>query len=257
MTLNELDTYFSNYLEIGKFPMDPSSNGVQVANSAPATKEVRKIAFAVDACVETISRAAQAGAGMLFVHHGVLWGKCERIDGIFYDRLKALFDTDMALFACHLPLDAHPVSGNNYGLASRLSLQNTRPFGEWRGALIGVIGELPEKTALSPDELMRRLFPSTAADCKIFPFGKTRFQKIAIVSGGADDLTSQAAAAGADVYVTGEVGHETYHVAEELGITLIAGGHYATETVGVQLMMQKAATELGVETVFIDVPTGL
>jgi dinuclear metal center YbgI/SA1388 family protein len=257
MTLDELDAYFSDYLEIGKFPMDPSNNGIQVRNSAHDTGEVRKIAFAVDVCAETISRAAVSGAGMLFVHHGLLWGKYERVNGIFYDRLKALFDADMALFACHLPLDAHPVSGNNYGLASRLRLQNTHPFGEWRGALIGVMGELPENTALSPDELTRRLFPSTAADCKIFPFGKTRFHKIAIVSGGAGDLTRQAASSGTDVYVTGEVEHETYHVAEELGITVIAGGHYATETVGVQLMMQKTSVELGVETVFIDVPTGL
>jgi dinuclear metal center YbgI/SA1388 family protein len=237
--------------------MDPSNNGVQVANSAPDTAQVRKIAFAVDVCAETISRAANANAGMVFVHHGLLWGKCERVSGIYYDRLKALFDADMALFACHLPLDSHPVSGNNYGLAARLGLQNMRPFGEWRSALIGVIGELPENAVMPPDELMRRLFPSAAADCKIFPFGKTRFRKIAIVSGGAGDLTDQAAEAGADVFVTGEVEHETYHVAEELGITVIAGGHYATETVGVRLMMQKTAAELGMETVFIDVPTGL
>jgi dinuclear metal center YbgI/SA1388 family protein len=257
MTLTELETYFTTYLDIAKFPMDPSQNGVQVTNSDPNGKAIRRIAFAVDACMETISRAAKAGADILFVHHGLLWGKSEHVDGIYYSRLKALFAADMALYACHLPLDAHPVSGNNYGLASRVGLQNLVPFGEWRGAVIGVMGELPENRSLSPDELARALFPATAADCAFFPFGKTRIHKIAIVSGGAGDLTAQAAAMGVDAFVTGEVEHETYHVALDSGITIIAGGHYATETVGVSLVKEKVAAEFGLETVFIDVPTGL
>jgi dinuclear metal center YbgI/SA1388 family protein len=255
MTLAELDRYFSDYLRISQFPMDSSQNGIQAANGDPEGKQIRRIAFAVDAGLETITRAAQARADVLFVHHGLLWGQCERVTGPYYRRLKALLDADMALYACHLPLDAHPVSGNNYGLASRLKLQNLLPFGEWRGAIIGVRGDLAEP--LSPEALAGRLFPANAADCAIFAFGKTKLQKIAIVSGGAGDLTAQAAAAGADAYITGEVGHETYHVMRDLGITVIAAGHYVTETVGVSLMMKKTASDLGMETLFIDLPTGL
>jgi dinuclear metal center YbgI/SA1388 family protein len=257
MTVNELDAYFSKYLALDTFSTDVSKNGLQAANNDPDTAPVQKIAFGVDAGLETITRSAQAGAGLLFVHHGLLWGQCEPITGVYYRRLKALFDADMALYACHLPLDAHPVSGNNYGLAARLGLQNQVPFGSYHGALIGVRGDLPEGAALTPEELARRLFPGNFADCKIFPFGKTRIRSAAIVSGGAGDLVDQAAVAGVDAYITGEVEHQTYHLMKEMGITVIAGGHYVTETVGVSLMMKKTADDLGLETVFIDVPTGM
>ncbi|MBO7174632.1 MAG: Nif3-like dinuclear metal center hexameric protein, partial [Spirochaetaceae bacterium] len=107
MTLRELDEYFRTFLNLEQYPGDPSLNGIQVENRDPAGKEITKIAFAVDACQETIQRAAAAGAGLLFVHHGFFWGQCQTITGAHGKRIRTLFDHDMALYACHIPLDAH------------------------------------------------------------------------------------------------------------------------------------------------------
>jgi dinuclear metal center YbgI/SA1388 family protein len=192
---------------------------------------------------------------MLFVHHGLLWGQCEPVTGIYYSRIRELIRHNIALYACHLPLDAHPVSGNNYGLAFKLGLQNLTPFGEWRGSVIGVSGSLP--VPRTTGEIIATLFPDTAEDCIVLPFGRSAAVKVAIISGGGGDETAQAAAIGADVFITGEIGHTQYHTAEEMGITVIAAGHYRTETVGVELMRQKIERETDIETVFIDVPTGL
>jgi dinuclear metal center YbgI/SA1388 family protein len=257
MTLSELDEYFATYLNIAAFPDDPSKNGLQVENllGMDGTGAVTKIAFAVDACFETIRRAAIVKADMLFVHHGLLWGQCDPVRGVYYRRIKELIQNNMALYACHLPLDAHPESGNNYGLAHKLALQNIEPFGEWKGYTIGVIGAFDSPR--TSDEIIQSLFPSALEDCVVLPFGKEKASRIAIVSGGGADELEQAVQAGADVFLTGEIGHTQYHYAEEYGITVIAAGHYLTETVGVKLMQQKIERETEIETVFIDVPTGL
>ena len=255
MTLTELDAYFNGFLHKEDFAADPSRNGIQIENSAPAAKQITKVAFAVDACEATARRAAQAGAGLLFVHHGLFWGGCQPITGTHYRRIKAFLDADLALYASHIPLDANALVGNNYGIAARLELQDVTPFGSWRGMKLGAIGRLPAPVTLS--ELEKRLFPHGERALHILPFGKPLVQKVAVISGGAGEDFAQAVEAGADVFITGEVGHEEYHPIEESGINVIAGGHYQTETVGVQLVQQKLAADCGIETVFIDLPTGL
>lgn len=253
MTLTEFDTQLSQLLHIEQFPMDPSLNGIQVSNSAPAEKQLHKIAYAVDACTETIERATAAGADLLLVHHGILWGQCSRITGTYYKRIAALLAADMALYACHLPIDAHPVFGNNAVLAARLALSDIQPFGTWRGALIGCIGTLPEP--LTTYEAAACLFPEETP--VVLPFGPEKISRVAIISGGAGDDVDQAIAAGADLFVTGEIGHENYHVARENHISVIGGGHYRSETGGVTAIGQYISQEFGIETIFIDVPTGL
>lgn len=255
MTLNELDTYFNSFLHKEDFAADPSRNGIQIANSAPESKQITKVAFAVDACEATAKRAAEAGAQLLFVHHGLFWGGCDTITGTHYRRIKAFLDADLALYASHIPLDANALVGNNFGLAARLSLQDVQPFGSWRGMQLGAIGNLSEP--LSLEKLSQRLFPEGEKPLHVLPFGKPLVQRVAIISGGAGDDFDQAVAAGADVYITGEIGHEEYHPVEEHGINVIAGGHYQTETVGVNLVRAKLEAECGLETVFIDLPTGL
>lgn len=255
MTLTELDTYFNAFLKKELFAQDPSRNGIQIANSAPDAKQITTVAFAVDACEATAERAAQAGAGLLFVHHGLFWGGCQTITGIHYKRIKAFLDNDLALYASHIPLDANAEVGNNFGIAARLGLQDVRPFGEWRGMKLGAIGTLPAPVAI--DELERKLFPNGERAAHMFPFGKKDIRTVAIISGGAGEDFAQAVAAGADAYITGEVGHEEFHPIEESGINVIAGGHYQTETVGVNLVRAKLEKECGLKTVFIDLPTRL
>lgn len=255
MTLRELDEYFRSFLNLEQYPGDPSLNGIQVENRDPAGTEITKVAFAVDACQETIQRAAAAGAGLLFVHHGFFWGQCQTITGAHGKRIRTLFDHDVALYACHIPLDAHALVGNNYGLAQRLELQSLEPFGNWHGMTIGVGGTLEKPLPVA--EVVKKLFPAGEQPLHVLPFGPDVINRIAIVSGGAARELSQAIEQGYDAFITGEIGHEQYHQALEAGITVIAGGHYQTETVGVSLVMEKLAKEKGIETVFIQVPTGL
>ena len=122
MTLNELDAWLNAFLKKEDFPSDPSRNGVQIQNAAPASKEVKTVAFAVDACEATALAAAKAGADVLVVHHGLFWGGCETLTGNFYKRAAAFIKNDLALIAYHLPLDANNPYGNNYGLAAALGL---------------------------------------------------------------------------------------------------------------------------------------
>jgi putative NIF3 family GTP cyclohydrolase 1 type 2 len=121
---------------------------------------------------------------------------------------------------------------------------------------IGAMGDAGE-TALAPRDITASLFPGYEDDCNIYPFGKTAIRRIAIVSGGAGDMAAEAAAAGADCLVTGELLHQDYHSAEEQGLTVIACGHYRSETVGVSLMAEKLHRDLALETRFLDLPTGL
>jgi len=255
MTLIELDNWFNSFLKKEDYPSDPSLNGIQIQNSDPSGKQIQKIAFAVDACEATAKEAAKQGADVLFVHHGLFWGGCDKIVGSHYKRISAFIKNDLALCAYHIPLDANNPFGNNYGLAARLNMTNLKPFGEWRRMLIGVYGELPEP--LSINELAEKfLRPGTEAKT-ILPFGKEMIKTVGIISGGASEDVEAAVELGLDAYITGEFAHEQYHFAEEMAINVIGGGHYETETVGVNLIKEKVEKELGVKTTFIDLPTTL
>jgi dinuclear metal center YbgI/SA1388 family protein len=253
MKTSELDLWFSRLLRPELFEgKDPSMNGIQVDNDGA---DIARVAFAVDACEETILRAAAQGAGMLFVHHGLFWGRPIALRGAHYRRVRALTNANMALYASHLPLDAHSEVGNNGALAALLGLENIEPFGEWRGCVIGCRGEFPRP--LSIDEVLERLFPDGKKPAHVLPFGPKEIRTVAVVSGGASDEVHQAIALGMDLYITGEVEHEAYHPAMENRINVIAGGHYQTEVHGVRKVAERLALETGLDTIFIDVPTGL
>ena len=258
MKLKELDLYFTELLNIDAFAaQDLSQNGVQVQNSG---KEIKKVAFAVDACLQSIKEAAERKADMLFVHHGLFWSRSLRIMGNHYHRIKALLDNDIVLYAVHLPLDAHPLYGNNIGLARRLELENLKEFGMYRGLNIGFYGSLPLKEdseeGLEIDEIVNKLFPQGEKPANILPFGPKKIKTVGIISGGAASEIDDAIALGLDLYITGEIEHITYHNALENRINVIAGGHYQTETVGVQLVAKKLELDTNLETCFIDIPTG-
>jgi len=255
MTLNELDTYFNSFLKKEEFPGDPSHNGIQISNSAPDSRQITKAAFAVDACLATAEKAAELHAQILFVHHGIFWGSCDTITGNHYSRIASFIKNDVALYASHIPLDANQETGNNYGMARRLGMTDLKPFGEWRGMMIGVKGILPHPVSIT--ELAQQMLLKNEKPLHILPFGKKEIRSVAIITGGAGEDEVQAVRAGVDAYITGEVGHEDYHPIEESHINVIAGGHYQTETIGVNLVRAKLEKEKGIETVFIDIPTGL
>lgn len=253
MNCYEFNEWASSFLEIGQFSaLDDSVNGLQVACS---NKEIRSIAFAVDACADSIMRAQELQADMLFVHHGLLWGKPAPVTGMLYERIHALMAGDTALFACHLPLDAHPAVGNNAVIAQLLDLDSREPFGIYHGKPIGWKGRL--KHPLAIPEILDILLPQGDAPRAIYPFGKEKNHTIAIVSGGAPFEVLQAIDEQIDMYITGEPSHSIYHLVKEARINMIAAGHYATEIHGVKAVLIKVTEELGISTHFIELPTGL
>ena len=255
VTLKDLDNFFNKFLCKENYPSDPSLNGIQIENSAPETKEIKKVAFAVDACEATAKLAAEQGADVLVVHHGLFWGGCETITGSFYKRVSSFIKNDLALIGYHIPLDANNPYGNNYGIAAALNMKNLEDFGFWRGMCLGVKGRL--STPLTAQQLGDLVAEKLHTKCNVLPLGKEKIETVGIISGGAGEDVDQAVEEGLDCYITGEFAHEQYHYAEEMGINVIAGGHYGTETVGVSLLKNKVEQELGLETCFIHIPTGL
>jgi dinuclear metal center YbgI/SA1388 family protein len=252
MDIRAFDDFCRSFLRIDALAdIDDSLNGIQVGCS----RQIRKAAFAVDACAESIRRAAAGGADILFVHHGMFWGKPERIEGPLRERLSLLLEANLGLYACHLPLDMHPVVGNNAVLADLLSLGERKPFGSYHGVEIGVSGRFPE--ALSLDEIVARILPDLSKPRLLIPSGKDKMSTAAIVSGGAPFEALQAFGKDIDVFITGEPSHSIYHLLVEAGLDFIAAGHYATEVWGVKAVAAKVSAELGVDTFFIDLPTGL
>ena len=138
MELNELVTYLDAYLDLASFE-DASVNGLQLQ----AVDAVAQLAVAVDASLDAIEGAADQGAQLLVVHHGLLWGGAAPLTGVLGRRVRTAFDRGVSLYAAHLPLDAHTEVGNNACLARILGLEGTAPFGRYRGRLLGVAGHLP------------------------------------------------------------------------------------------------------------------
>jgi dinuclear metal center YbgI/SA1388 family protein len=248
-----LDAFFQSILNIEDFAsVDVSLNGLQVDNDGA---DFGKIAFAVDASLETFKRAAAAGAGLLFAHHGLFWGAPLRITGGYRERLRFLLDRNLALYAVHLPLDQHSELGNNAALAELLGIKKPEPFGLYHGRKIGYKGTLT--MPLTVEAAAKRIAFADRPPLGVFPFGKRECLTAAVVSGGAAGEALQAIEEGVDLYVTGESSHTVYHQVLEGGINMIAGGHYSTEVWGVRRVMEKCAAELNADVEFIDAPTGL
>ena len=253
LTSAKLDSFFRGFLDIDGFAeSDNSLNGLQVDNDGG---EIGKIAFGVDASMETFERAAASGAGMLFVHHGLFWGAPLRVTGNHRRRVKFLLDHNICLYAVHLPLDQHPQMGNNAALAALLGLENLAPFGSYHGRKVGYKGTFSQP--MTTEQAARKIAFVDRPPLGVYPFGKEENVTCAIVSGGAANEARQAIDEGHDLYVTGEMSHSVYHDCLEGKLNMIAGGHYSTEVWGARAVMRHCAEELHIDTEFIDVPTGL
>jgi dinuclear metal center YbgI/SA1388 family protein len=253
LTTKNLDAFFKGVLDIDGFAgTDNSLNGIQVDNDGSA---VKKIAFGVDASMETFEQAAAVNAGLLFVHHGLFWGTPLVITGNLRRRIKFLLERNICLYAVHLPLDQHPKLGNNAVLAELLGLENIEPFGVYHGRKIGYKGTFPKSVTI--EEAVKKIDFMGRPPLGVFPFGKKEITSAAVMSGGAADNARDAIADGVDLFVTGESAHQVYHDCLEAKLNMIAGGHYNTEVWGVRAVMSHCAAELGIETEFVDIPTGL
>lgn len=249
----ELIAEADRILEPDRFE-DHCVNGLQVPG--PASAET--IVTGVSAHAELFERAADEGAQLLLVHHGLFWGGAgvRAVDESLKRRLQLLFDADIALGAYHLPLDAHPELGNNALLGRRLGASELEPFARHHSAKIGFIAQLPDG-GLSGKRLVERLFGLTGREPLWFDFGPERIERLAIVSGAGGDFIAEARAAGADGLLTGEAPERSMADAREAGIHLFAAGHYATETFGVRALGEHLAERFSLRHVFIDVPNPL
>ncbi len=228
---------------------DGAVNGLQMENSGHVTR----IAATVDASLATVKLAVAAKADLLIVHHGLFWSQTHPWTGKRHEMLRLLIENNLAVYSSHLPLDAHPKLGNNAQLATALGLKNLKPFFFSHGQYIG----LQTRQKISRADLAKRLERATGAKPKVIPGGKEICQRIGIVTGGAGGDLKQAAAEGVDTFITGEGPHWTYALAEELGLNVFYGGHYATETFGVKALAAELAKKFKLPWVFLDHPTGL
>jgi dinuclear metal center YbgI/SA1388 family protein len=224
-------------------------NGLQVENRGRVTR----IAAAVDARLATVQMAVAARADLLLVHHGLFWGTARPWTGSRGRLFRALLDHNLAVYSSHLPLDAHPHLGNNARLAAALGLRRLHPFFLEKGRHIG----LKATTRVGRDTLAQRLATATGREPIVLPGGPQVCRSVGVVSGGAGSELRRAAEEGVDTLVTGEGPHWTHALADELGLNVLYGGHYATETFGVKALAEHLSRRFQVPWVFLDYPTGL
>jgi dinuclear metal center YbgI/SA1388 family protein len=229
---------------------DYGPNGLQV----PGAPQVSAIATGVSANLDFLNAAAQSGAQMALVHHGLLWGgRLEPLTVTMAARLRAVLGADVSLAAYHLPLDAHPQIGNNALLRALLGLgEDGRPFGLTKGTPIGAIGR--SQTPLTITELEGRLRQTTGSEPLVFDSGPEGIETVGIVTGGGAFAIHEAARLGLHALVTGEPSEPVMGEAREYGIHFLAGGHYATETFGIRRLGELLAERFGLAHRFIDVP---
>lgn len=250
VSLDELVTYLDRELKTATIPDYPGAmNGLQLANGG----QIGRIVAAVDASLPVIKAAAEGGPGLLMVHHGMFWQGVQPITGAFHQKLKIALDAGLAIYSSHLPLDVHPQLGNNILLARAIGLQDSVPFLDHKGLLIGLRGSWSGSRQALADALQTAL----GGPVHVCPGGSEIISKVGLITGGAGSEVAKVAAAGVDAFITGEGPHWSYPLAEELGLNVFYGGHYATETFGVKAISAAAAAQFMVPWRFLDHPTGL
>ncbi|MFT3856215.1 MAG: Nif3-like dinuclear metal center hexameric protein [Aquabacterium sp.] len=241
---NDLQRHLQELLEVDRFK-DYGPNGLQVEG----TPAIRKVVTGVTASLALIDAAIAAQADAIVVHHGLFWrGQDGRITGWMKQRLARLLAHDINLFAYHLPLDAHASLGNNAQWGQRLGLVADGTFAEQN---LGFIGPVPDELDL--DGLASRVHQAMGRAPTVVPGDGRPLKRAAWCSGGAQGYFEQAIAAGADVFLTGEISEPQAHYARETGVAFMACGHHASERYGVQAIGQHLAARLGVEHVFLDI----
>ena len=238
---NDILRKIDEWLQPDNF-QDYCPNGLQVEGR----EDVRTVITGVTASRALIDAAIEAGADMILVHHGYFWkGEDQRIRGMKRDRLKQLLDNDINLVAHHLPLDDHPVYGNNRQLADVLGIENPRPLG-------GLVWEGELAQAMSPERFAEYLSEKLGRSPLRVGDGKYEIKRIGWCTGAAQGFIGTALDAGLDAYISGEISEPTTHTARECGIHYYAAGHHATERYGVQALGAALEKQFGLTHRFID-----
>ena len=227
---------------------DYCPNGLQVEG----VQSISKLITGVTACQAFIDRAVEEGADAILVHHGFFWkGEDPTVVGMKYRRLRKLIENGVNLIAYHLPLDAHPTLGNNALLADQLNIEITGGLEPGNPYSVGNIGRLNKP--LSAERFGLVVAEALGREPQVVEGGDHLIHTIAWCTGSAQDYIEQAAMAGADAYLSGEISEPTVHSARELGVHYIAAGHHATERYGVQGVGEYLAKQFNLEYAFIDI----
>jgi dinuclear metal center YbgI/SA1388 family protein len=251
MNLSDLVSHLDTELRLAEIADYPNAlNGLQLENR---TGEVSKIVAAVDATLPVMRKAVEAGAELLIVHHGMFWTGLQTWTGPVFQKMKLALDAGLAVYSCHLPLDFHPTLGNDAVLARALGLEPCGTFMKTKGTDNGARIE----TEISRAELVTRLEKATGSRVHVCAGGPETARRIGIMTGGAGSEIATVAKAGIDTFITGEGPHWSYTLAEELGVNILYGGHYATETFGVKALAAHIEAKFGIPWQFVDHPTGL
>ncbi|MEY4208413.1 MAG: hypothetical protein RLZZ20_1565 [Pseudomonadota bacterium] len=243
---DDLANFLATELDINRF-RDYCPNGLQVQGR----ERVGRVVTGVTASLALLEAAREAGADAVVVHHGFFWrGEDARVIGPKHRRLKLLLTNDINLFAYHLPLDAHPELGNNAQLGKRLGLVAKSRFAEqdlgWLGRADASVRTVGDLAAVVERALGRT--PLLIGD-REQPLGRVGW-----CTGAAQNTFGEAIAAGASVYLSGEISEQTVHLAHESGAAYLACGHHATERYGVQALGDYLADKFGLRHQFIDIP---
>lgn len=243
MKRDDLRAYLDNLLEAARF-RDYCPNGLQVEGR----DEIRRVVCGVSASQALVDAAAERGADAILVHHGWFWKSEDgRVTGHRRKRLATLLAHDISLFAYHLPLDGHGELGNNAQLAMRMGWTTTGRFAEQD---IGFIGTLA--VPASADAVAVALAAKLERQPLLVGDGSRRVSRIAWCTGGAQDYFEQAIAAGAELYVSGEISEPTVHLARETGVPYIAAGHHATERYGVMALARHLQEHCGIDCEYLE-----
>jgi len=255
-SLADIAQHLDALLRTAEIPDYPGAlNGIQVEHTGP----VRRCAVAVDASLRTIQGAIDAGANLLIVHHGLFWSGAQPLRGRFYERIHRLITNDVAVYASHLPLDLHPALGNNALLAAALGLEPTEGFARFQSVEVGVSGAADVDTSILADR-MRAIAEREGGSLVavgVTPGRRTRRWGICTGAGASSDTLREATLRGIDTLMVGEGPQHTAVDAPELGIAVLYGGHYATETFGVRALGAEVERAFGIPWSFIAAPTGL
>jgi dinuclear metal center YbgI/SA1388 family protein len=250
--LTTLIHHIDHLLRIRELPdYAGAMNGLQLENRSG---QVSRIAAAVDATLPVVKKAIAAGADLLIVHHGMFWNGTQPWTGAVFERLSLALEHGLAIYSAHLPLDVHPSLGNNARLAKALGWTPSGTFLEYKGLPVGLTCQVE----VGRDELVQQFSQALGGGgVHVCAGGPQRCGKIGISTGGSGSEVAAAARAGVDTFLTGEGPHWSYTLAEELGINVLYGGHYATETFGVKALAEELELIYKLPWSFIDHPTGL
>jgi len=248
VALKDLVSYCNDYLSVDRFK-DYCPNGLQVEGRSKVTK----IVSGVTASQALIDAAVESGADLLLVHHGYFWkGEAEPLTGIKGNRIRTLMKNDISLLAYHLPLDAHPIVGNNAQLAKVIGIRIEDGMDQGNPLSIGNVGSIPKP--MSAQTFSDLVSSKLNRQAELIRGDDRSVQRVAWCTGSAERMIERADQLGADLFMSGEISEPVVHYAREAGIHYLSAGHHATERYGAKALGEHLSNRFSIEHQFIDIP---